>query len=307
MYRIKINLKVTITLAIAALSYIQSFAQNNWDVPADKKTKNSNIEFNSATAKEGEGVYNSNCKSCHGDIGKNNSLKSLKPTPPDLSSTQSKTLLDGELFHILNVGRGLMPSFKEVLPESDRWKVISYMRSFDKEYVQIISKTDPSKSNLVKIKMVFDSISSKLKVEVIANEKSGIVTLKNSEIALFVTRHFGKMQLDKTTRTDNNGIANFDFPKDLPGDKVGNVELIVRVNDDVYGEIESINKLKIAVPTDKPSLTEKRAMWNVLAKAPIWLIILYLLGVLMATAVILYIVYNLYKLSKSNNNNNLKN
>jgi len=300
MYRIKF--KIAIILGFTGLINFQSFAQNNWDVPADKKSKNSNIEFNSGTAKEGEGIYNTNCKSCHGDIGKNNSLQSLKPVPPDLSSAQSKALLDGELFHILNVGRGLMPSFKEVLPESDRWKVIAYMRSFDKDYVQIISKTDPAKANLVKIKMVFDSITSKLNVEVVANEKAGIVKLKNAEIALFVTRHFGKMQLDKTLRTDNNGNASFDFPKDLPGDKVGNVELIVRVNDEIYGEIESISKFKIAVPTDKPSLTEKRAMWNVLAKAPIWLILLYLSGVLLATGVILYIIYNLYKLSKSNNN-----
>ncbi len=300
MYRIKF--KIAIILGFTGLINFQSFAQNNWDVPADKKSKNSNIEFNSGTAKEGEGIYNTNCKSCHGDIGKNNSLQSLKPVPPDLSSAQSKALLDGELFHILNVGRGLMPSFKEVLPESDRWKVIAYMRSYDKDYVQIISKTDPAKANLVKIKMVFDSINSKLNVEVVANEKAGIVKLKNAEIALFVTRHFGKMQLDKTLRTDNNGNASFDFPKDLPGDKVGNVELIVRVNDEIYGEIESISKFKIAVPTDKPSLTEKRAMWNVLAKAPIWLILLYLSGVLLATGVILYIIYNLYKLSKSNNN-----
>jgi mono/diheme cytochrome c family protein len=302
MYRIKFNLKISIVLAITGFFQFQTFAQNNWDVPADKKSKNSNLEFNTASAKEGEGIYNTNCKSCHGDMGKNNSLKSLKPVPPDLTSTGSKALLDGELFYILNTGRGLMPSFKEVLPENNRWKVISYMRSFDKDYVQIISKTDPSKSNLVKINMVFDSITNTLKVDVIAIEKSKIVTLKNSEIALFVTRHFGKMQLDKTLRTDVNGIAVFNFPKDLPGDKVGNVELIVRVNDEIYGEIESINKLKIAVPTDKPSLTEKRAMWNVLVKAPIWVIFLYLFGVLLATSVILYIIYNLYKLSKSINN-----
>jgi len=301
MHRIKFSLKIAITLTITTFFSIQAYAENNWDVPADKKSKNSNLEFNTATAKEGEGLYNTNCKSCHGDMGKNNSLKSLKPVPPDLTSPGSKALLDGELFHILTVGRGLMPSFKEVLPETDRWKVIAYMRSFDKDYVQIISKTDPTKSNLVKINMVFDSLTSKLNVAVIATEKSGIIKLKNSEIALFVTRHFGKMQLDKTLLTDNNGNASFTFPKDLPGDKAGNIELIVRVNDEIYGEVEASDSLKIGIPTNKPSLTEKRAMWNVLVKAPIWVIFLYLSLVLLATSVILYIVYNLYKLSKSNN------
>ena len=302
MYRKKINFKLAFTLAITALLYLQSQAENNWNVPADKKAKNSYIKFDAASAKEGEAIYNTNCKSCHGDMGKNNSLKSLNPVPPDLTSTRTKSLTDGELAYILNVGRVVMPSFKDVLSENNRWKVISYIRSFDKQYVQIVSKTDPTKSNLVKVKLVFDSITSKIGIEVVANEKTGIVALKNAEVALFASRYFGKMQIDKTLRTDNLGVATFNFPKDLPEDKAGNVELVVRVNDDVYGEIESQSKLKIGIPTNKPSLTENRAMWNVLVKAPIWIICLYLFGVLMATGFILFIIYNLYKLSKSNNN-----
>ena len=302
MLKKNIKLKVVFTVLFTALFYFQSAAQQGWDVPADKKAKNSYIKFDGASAKEGEAIYTKNCLSCHGNPTKGNSMKSLKPVPPDLSGAKTQKLTDGELFYILNTGRGLMPSFSNVLSESDRWKAISYIRSFNNSYVQVLSKTDPTKSKLVKINLDYDSLKSVVHVHVTAAEKSGVVALKNAEVVLFAARYFGKLQIDKTLRTDNNGMATFGFNKTLPGDKQGYVNMIAKVNDDNYGEIESQSKLKIGVPTDKPSLTEKRAIWNVLAKAPIWLIVLYTSGVLVFGAFLLFILYSLFRIKKSGKN-----
>lgn len=300
MYKKIVNYKIN-TILIAILFSINIFAQN-WDVPADKKAKNSYIKFDDATSKEGEAIYTKNCVSCHGNPGKGNSLKTLKPIPPDMASVQTQNLTDGELFYILVVGRMLMPSFQNVLSETDRWKVISYIRSFNKKYAQVLSKTDPTKSKLVKVNASFDLKTNKIRVVVNANEPKGIVALKDAEIVLFAKRYFGRLQIDKTLRTNNEGIATFDFPKDLPGNKTGNVELIVKVNDAFYGEIESQSSLRIGIPTDKPSLTEKRAMWNVMAKTPVWLLFTYVFCVLLVTLCFFYIFYNLYKIQKSGNN-----
>lgn len=277
-----------------------NFAQN-WDVPADKKAQNSYVEFNATTAKEGEIIYTKNCESCHGNPTKNNSLKSLNPIPPDLGSSQSQALTDGELFHILNVGRVLMPSFKNILSETERWKVIGYIRNFDKGYVQVLSKIDPNKSKLVKIKMIYNALSKKVDIEVKANEPSGLISLKNTEIALFVKRYFGRLPVEKPMLTNNQGKASFIFPTDLPGDKDGNLELIVKINDTNYGEVESNAILKKGIPTDKPALNEKRAIWNVMAKAPYWILFLYFMGVLAVLSVFLYIGFSLYKMWKLGN------
>lgn len=298
MLRKNLKLRVLLTVVFTALFYIYPYAQG-WDVPADKKAKNSYIKFDGATSKEGEAIYTKNCLSCHGNPGKGNSLKSLKPIPPDVSSVTTQKLTDGELFYILNTGRVLMPSFKNVLSENDRWKVISYIRSFNNSYVQVLSKTDPNKSNLVKINLVYDSIKSVVRVKVTAAEKSGVVTLKDAEVLLFANRYFGKLQIDKTLRTDKDGVAVFNFNKTLPGDSIGNVDLVVKVNDEIYGEIESQSKFKIGVPTNKPSLTADRAIWNVLLKAPIWTIVLYTSGVLAFGLFLLYILFGLYKIKKS--------
>ena len=292
MFRINISTKIVSLFIFSALFSINLSAAS-WDVPADKKSKNSFIKFNDASAKEGEVLYNKNCASCHGNPSKGNVLKSLKPTPPDLASDGTQKLTDGELFYILNTGRGLMPTFKNVLSENERWKVIAYMRSFNKKYVQVLSNTDPSKSELVKVNMQYDAKSNIVTVKVVAKEKTGTVVLKDAEVILFAKRYFGKLQLDKSMRTNNEGLAYFQYSKDLPGDKAGNVELIAKINDEAYGELESMSKFKIAVPTDKPSLTEKRAIWNVLVKAPIWLIITYSFGVLVFLGFLLYLVLNL--------------
>ena len=301
MLRIHILSKVVFTVLFTALLSLPSFGQG-WNVPADKKDKNSYVKFDGATSKEGEAIYTKNCLSCHGNPGKGNSMKSLKPIPPDMTSGQTQKLTDGELFYILNVGRGLMPSFSNVLSETDRWKVVSYIRSFNNSYVQVLSKTDPTKSKLVKINLDYDSIKSVVRVHITAAEKAGVVALKNAEVVLFATRYFGRLQIDKSVRTDNNGMATFNFAKNLPGNKVGDVELVVKVNDDNYGEIESKSTLKIGVPTDKPSLTEKRAIWNVLAKAPIWLIFLYSFGVLTFGAFLFFLLNGLRKLWNAGKN-----
>jgi mono/diheme cytochrome c family protein len=302
MLRKNINLKVAITLVVTVLFCANALGVNNWNVPADKKAKNSYIKFDAASASQGEAIYTKNCLSCHGNPGKGNSLKSLNPIPPDLSSSKTQELTDGEFFYILSTGRMIMPSFKNVLSEDERWRVISFIRSSNKSYVQVLSKFDPNKSKLVKINMSFDEATHKIKALVVANEKTGAIPVKDAEIALFANRYFGRLQIDKSTRTDKNGVANFIFPKDLPGNKAGIVELVAKVNDENYGEIESASKMKIGIPTDKPALNENRAIWNVLAKAPIWIIVLYSSGVIVFGLILLYLLNNLRKLKKIGDN-----
>ena len=287
------------TFAFVSILFLQSFAENNWNVPAEKKAKNSSIKFDAVTAKDGESIYTKNCVSCHGNPTQGNSLKSLSPIPPDLSSAKTQELTDGELFYILNTGRVIMPSFNNVLSEEDRWKVISYIRSFNKNYVQQLSKTDSNKSKLVKVDMSFDKKSTQITVIVKAKEKTGEVLLKDAQVLLFVTRYFGRLQIDDTQRTTVNGIAVFNFPKDLPGDKDGTIKLVVKIADDTYGEILITKSMKLGIPTDKPSLTANRAIWNVLAKAPLWIIFFYLSGVLAFAIVLLYLLNNLRKISKN--------
>ncbi len=292
------SIKSFFAFIIAFALALNAFSQN-WDIPADKKAKNSYLPFNAENSKAGEALFTKNCQSCHGNPGKGNSLKTLQPIPPDLASKQTSERTDGDLFYIISTGKMVMPSFKNIFSEEERWKLIAFIRSFHKGYVQVLSKTDPSKSKLVKVNMSFDSLSGKISVVVTADEKTGSIPLKNDEVSLFANRYFGKLQIGKTQNTNEQGKTTFAFPKDLPGDKNGMVELMVSVNDDIYGEVEYMSKMKVARPTDMPPLNEKRAIWNVLTKAPMWIILLYTGLVLGVGAVLLYIGYLLKKIYAS--------
>ncbi|HRZ96336.1 MAG TPA: cytochrome c [Paludibacter sp.] len=298
MLRNKLNTRLFVTFSLAIFLNINCFSAA-WDIPADQKEKKSYIKFDKQTSSQGEVLYNANCASCHGNPGKNNSLKSLNPLPPDLAGKTSQALTDGDLHYILNTGRGLMPAFKNVISAEEQWKVISYLRGFNPAYVQELSKFDPNKSKLVKLTSNFDSKTNSLVIEAIANEKSGKIPLKKAEIAVFVKRYFGNIQIEKTVLTDDLGKAAIVFPKDLPGNKTGELEVLVKFFDQNYGEVQAIEKLAIGIPTDKPALNEKRAIWNVLAKAPFWTIFLYLSGLVTFLFLLLYLLNNLRKIFNS--------
>ena len=192
-----------IVLAVTLFTTTNLFSRN-WQAPEEAKTKNSYIKFDAATASQGEALYNANCASCHGNPGKNNALKSLNPIPPDLSTLATQKLTDGELIYILNNGAGLMPSFKNVLSEEKTWYVISYLRGFNKDYVQQLSKFDPAKSKLVKLTTTFDKATNALNVLAVANEKGGVMAIAGAEVSVFVKRYFGNFQIDKSFKTDAN-------------------------------------------------------------------------------------------------------
>ena len=65
----KINFLTIITLFLS----VQIYAQD-WLVPADQKNKVNPQEYNLANVNKGKELYLKNCKSCHGDAGKNNIL-----------------------------------------------------------------------------------------------------------------------------------------------------------------------------------------------------------------------------------------
>lgn len=296
------TIKIQFIAVVATLILFSNNAfSRSWKAPEEAKSKNSYIKFDATTASQGEALYNANCASCHGNPGKNNSLKSLNPIPPDLASEASQKLTDGELLYILNNGAGLMPSFKNSLSEEKMWLVISYLRGFNKDYVQQLSKFDPAKSKLVKLTTSFDKATNSLIVKAIANEKNGAIAIAGAEVSVFVKRYFGNLQIDKAIKTDVTGTATFKFPKDIPGNKEGKLDVVAKFFDENYGEVQSIDQFSIGIPTDKPALNEDRAIWNIVKKAPLWIIGLYSLGIIAFLSLLGFLLLNLRKIFMSKN------
>lgn len=275
-------------------------------VPADKKTKASPLLFNDAAVKDGEAIYNKNCISCHGTPSKANYQKSMSPVPGDPAEEKFQKNTDGELFYKIGVGNAVMPMFKNILSEEERWKLVGYIRNTNKTYkqpplevtvVNLLSKT-------VKLSISYNEKNHQVAITAKGKIKNDSVPLKGSEIILYVKRYFGRLQIETVKQTNLQGSVLFDFPKDIPGDKIGNIELITKINDELFGEITVSKTLKIGIPTNKPSLTEKRAIWNINAKAPIWILLTYTIGVIVVAAFLIYIIFSIVKIKKAGKRNN---
>lgn len=293
---IKIN-KVTGIVAFLMLIPAVGFAQQ-WPVPPEKKARLADSKFTEETLKAGTQIYQINCKSCHGDPGKNNVTK-LVPPPPDPVSDMMQQNTDGELYYKVQEGRGPMPAFKNSLTSIEIWQVICYIRSFNKGYEQQIApKTSGTNNKYSQLQMVM-AIPGDSTVTVSATglENGVRVPVPAVEIKLFALRYFGHLAIDESKNTDTRGIARFKIPKGLPGDSLGNLRLHARFADeDQFGAVEEDTVLAAGVPVYPVSLTEKRAMWNVVEKSPWWILIAYPVGLLTVLSVIGFIMLQLRKI-----------
>ena len=264
-----------------------------WVVPAENETRKSPFAFDDASRKAGAELYITNCKSCHGEPGKNNAIP-LVPPPPDMASARMQGNSDGAMQYKLISGRGPMPSFKNTLSSTDIWRVISFVRSFNPTYKQeIASASAAAGMSAQNVKIVLSWLKETNQVQAsISGVKDKVnQPLAGAEVKLFAKRYFGNLLVDEPRNTDALGKAVFNFPKDLPGDSTGYVQLVASLTNEVaFGETKADTSLVIGVPTYRPPLTEKRAMWNVVSKAPIWLLLSYTIAVFGAWGFIIYVL-----------------
>jgi mono/diheme cytochrome c family protein len=85
-----------------------------------------------AEIEAGNKVFHTVCFTCHGNEGKGDGpVVPRFPQPPSLTAAHARTLPDGQIFHIVTRGQGLMPAHPQV-PPVDRWRAALYIRSLQK-------------------------------------------------------------------------------------------------------------------------------------------------------------------------------
>jgi mono/diheme cytochrome c family protein len=80
-------------------------------------------------------VYQIYCQPCHGGVGKGDGPVAMRgfPPPPSLMADHALSLSDSQMFQIVTHGQKNMPSYAAQVPPQDRWAVISYIRSLQKD------------------------------------------------------------------------------------------------------------------------------------------------------------------------------
>jgi mono/diheme cytochrome c family protein len=87
----------------------------------------------------GEEIFSTFCTPCHGAAGLGDGAVVRKgfPPPPSLLAAKAMNMKEGQMFHILTYGQGNMPSLSSQVSRLDRWRAITFVRSFQKKSLAI--------------------------------------------------------------------------------------------------------------------------------------------------------------------------
>ena len=301
----KENIFKSALLAIIVLSISFSATAQVWEVPSDKKEITPAITFSMKTKTQGKDIYAKSCKSCHGDIGKANFLP-LNPAPNDPGSERFSNQTDGELFFKLTEGRGGMPAFKSQLADNERWAVISYIRSFHADYKptggggEIVEESSAFTGTNIKLFVNKDQVNLEITIEVQGNVDGKTVSAPGVRVGFFIERNFGLLSVCEPVTTNKNGVAKAKFPGDLPGDSLGNHNIIIKlIDDDLYGNVEYKETLSWGKAFIYENPIEGNHLWGNNTSVPLLLLISYISVVLFVLITIGWVVLQMLKLKKA--------
>lgn len=89
------------------------------------------IEKSPAVLAEGEVLYVRFCAACHGKTGAGNGPVTKNPAikPLAYDSDKLKGYTDGQIYHTIIYGRGVMGSYTSQVQYEDRWKIVHFVRT----------------------------------------------------------------------------------------------------------------------------------------------------------------------------------
>jgi mono/diheme cytochrome c family protein len=117
-------------------TYTRHFANNDADKARAGLLLKNPYTQTPEVLKEGEVAYLSKCAACHGKTGngdgpliirEDGTDGAFKAVPPAYSD-RLKTLKDGEMFHSITYGKGMMGAHASQVSPDVRWKIICYIK-----------------------------------------------------------------------------------------------------------------------------------------------------------------------------------
>jgi len=135
--RTKKNIITVFCIVSAALLFpaISQAQTSTWNAPASANQLKNPLAGNTAVLKEARQLYIANCGPCHGNNGKGDGIAAaaLKPKPADHTSAAVQKETDGAIYWKMTEGHTPMPSYKQVLTDTQRWELVNYIRSLAKK------------------------------------------------------------------------------------------------------------------------------------------------------------------------------
>jgi mono/diheme cytochrome c family protein len=85
----------------------------------------------------GQKYFETNCMVCHGQKAagnpESNVVKNMALKPPSLLTDKIRGWSDGQIYHVITQGQGVMGPYASHIPQMYRWQVVNYLRFLQKE------------------------------------------------------------------------------------------------------------------------------------------------------------------------------
>ncbi|MDN3690436.1 c-type cytochrome [Cyclobacterium jeungdonense] len=106
-------------------------SESLWEVPESAQRRSDPLPVSETHLMEGRQLFQLYCESCHGASGRGDGAagQAMGSQPADLHSDPVQSQSDGVLFYKISEGRGIMPSFKEIMTEKQRWQLVRHLRN----------------------------------------------------------------------------------------------------------------------------------------------------------------------------------
>jgi mono/diheme cytochrome c family protein len=131
--------KNSLSLIVLVIIFIGSnkiMAQNSsWVAPKSANDLQNPFVGDAAATAQGKKMYKQMCVICHGIKGDGKGIAgvSLNPKPSNFLSLDVSKESDGAIFWKMTEGKPPMASYKEMLKEDQRWKLVNYIRELEKK------------------------------------------------------------------------------------------------------------------------------------------------------------------------------
>jgi mono/diheme cytochrome c family protein len=122
----------------SAAEEVVARAMRQWATPASVRNRSNPVQPTPEVLDGALAHYADHCATCHANDGSGDTTigRGLYPRVPDMRSTTTQSLTDGELFSIIEHGIRLtgMPGWGDGTPESERdsWGLVHFIRRLDK-------------------------------------------------------------------------------------------------------------------------------------------------------------------------------
>ncbi len=126
--------------------------------------------------------------------------------------------------------------------------------------------------------------------------KDSIIPVPDAELKIGIKRTFSILPIGDPLTTDETGSASVNCPPDIPGDSIGNIIIVAKIEDhEEFGTFEVEQKINWGIPV-KHAAQKNRTLWASGRNAPIPLVTASVAIVLGIWGVLIYLMFQLLRI-----------